>query len=560
MNGSQDRHEVSGLPTTARDLRYGRSDGATLLAKTLRNQAVDIVFIMEGCENAAVHFAFSGVGIRLIALPTASLVLSVADSYSRITGRLACALIYRKLDISTALSAMVFASLAESSILILTGRAFLNRPEDAATGDARQTDAISALTKFSGVVATVDALANIITRASLEALKDRPGLAYLELEAGLFNQDASVEPAFSADKIASSETRLYDEGAAQTVAMRIMSSMRPCILFGQGLWNPEARKTAQEFCRKLNVPGYASRFAGEIFPPDDQYQIFYSLHHALTRADLVIVLGALPNLLSSRGDTTIPGPSLVQISHGNEVFDPADDFALPLFDESRLLRATLETLGYAEDDGGAEREPWLDELHEAEQQTRAVLTSTFQSHAQSIHINDLLSEITIFAKSTTTLIYDPCLGLEPVDIRAAPGRFNVKLAPVPGMGVPLVLAADLARPGTEILCLTNASSFRASGFDLELCVRRSIAAIFLIYESPVSNAGGRPDFTNVGKERPPHNAIARLPVVEFARLLGASGERVHDSSNIQAALQRARSYGKCTVIYISATSVQLNTP
>lgn len=124
----------------------------------------------------------------------------------------------------------------------------------------------------------------------------------------------------------------------ESVAASIIEAERPCVLVAAGLPTCEA-ETVGLFCRKLNLPVFPIGALQGVSPFGAAHCFGHALGRALDQADLVLLIGVSPEACPP-----IRAP-VIRI-------DPA----------GAGLGSVLEAIGYAEEDGGREREAWLRRL------------------------------------------------------------------------------------------------------------------------------------------------------------------------------------------------------
>ncbi len=130
----------------------------------------------------------------------------------------------------------------------------------------------------------------------------------------------------------------------ESVAVSVIEAERPCVLVGAGLPASET-ETIGIFCGKLNLPVFPIGAVQGVSPFGEAQCFSQALDRALDQADLVLAIGLPPEACPTTRSPVIR-------------IDPAGGG----------LRSLLEAIGYAEEDGGREREAWLRRLAELEQQ------------------------------------------------------------------------------------------------------------------------------------------------------------------------------------------------
>jgi acetolactate synthase-1/2/3 large subunit len=120
-----------------------------------------------------------------------------------------------------------------------------------------------------------------------------------------------------------------------------------------------------------------------------------------------------------------------------------------------------------------------------------------------------------------------------------------------GVGTPFAMAAKLARPEKEVVCLFGDGAFGLTGWDFETCVRYGLPFIGVVGNNSHMNQIRYGQTTKYGKARGEvANHLGDVHFEQFARMLGGHGEEVREARDIAPALRRARESGKCALINV----------
>ena len=120
-----------------------------------------------------------------------------------------------------------------------------------------------------------------------------------------------------------------------------------------------------------------------------------------------------------------------------------------------------------------------------------------------------------------------------------------------GVGTPFAMAAKLARPDKEVVCLFGDGAFTLTGWDMETCVRYGLPFIGIVGNNSHMNQIRYGQTAKYGKERGEvANRLGDVHFEQFAKMLGGYGEEVRAAKDIRPALERARDSGKCALINV----------
>jgi acetolactate synthase I/II/III large subunit len=202
-----------------------------------------------------------------------------------------------------------------------------------------------------------------------------------------------------------------------------------------------------------------------------------------------------------------------------------------------------------------ERREWFAELLAEESRLQAARQDGLLSDARPIHplrlaheINQFLTEDSIFIGDGGDVVTFAGGVVQP----KSPGHW---MDPGPlgtlGVGVPFALAAKLARPEKEVVCLFGDGAFSLTGWDFDTMVRQNLPFIGVVGNNSAMNQIRFGQIRKYGRERGEiGNKLSDVRYSLFAQMLGGHGEEVTEAAQIGPALRRARESGKPSLINV----------
>jgi acetolactate synthase-1/2/3 large subunit len=124
-----------------------------------------------------------------------------------------------------------------------------------------------------------------------------------------------------------------------------------------------------------------------------------------------------------------------------------------------------------------------------------------------------------------------------------------------GVGTGFSMAAKLAHPNKEVVCLYGDGAFGMTAFDMETAQRFGAPYLAVIGNNSAMNQIRYGQLSKYGEERGDvGNKLGDVPFSKFGEMIGGYGEEVTEASQIQPAMQRAREAisktGKCAVVNV----------
>jgi acetolactate synthase I/II/III large subunit len=545
-------------PSSAQPTDGDRISGGRLLAKALKNEGVDVIFTHTGGEIVDILGGCIAEGIRIIDVRHEQVAAHAADGYARLTGKTGCAVVTAGPGTTDAMTGVAHAFYEESAFLLIGGLEPLEQRRMGTLGDLPHTHIMRPVTKFSETVTSTERMAEMVSMAFRECYLGAPGPAYLEIPVDVLRN--AVDPARARvparGAYRASTKSLGDPRDIAALAAILARAERPCILFGSQLLTCQATDVAVDFCRQLNMPAYTSGPARGTFAPGDPHSFHRTRHHALEMADVIVIVGLPLDFRMSYGRHLRPDATIVQIDLDYRTVGKNHDFSLGIVgDAGVVLQAVLDTLGHVEDNGASVRQQWLEELRRLEQKAIEAALPQLHSEHSPIHplrlayeINEFLTKDSIFIGDGGDVVTFAGAVIQP----KAPGQW-MDTGPLGtlGIGTPFAMAAKLAYPTKEVVCLFGDGSFALTGWDFESCVRHGLPFIGIVGNNSHQNQVRYGMRLHLG----PQNGevatkLSDVNYAEFAKMLGGYGEEVREAKDIQPALRRARESGKCALINV----------
>jgi acetolactate synthase-1/2/3 large subunit len=107
-----------------------------------------------------------------------------------------------------------------------------------------------------------------------------------------------------------------------------------------------------------------------------------------------------------------------------------------------------------------------------------------------------------------------------------------------GVGTPYAIAAALAYPGRQVICVTGDGAFGLNAMEIDTAVRHGAKIVVIVSNNAAWNIERLDQETNYGG-RVVGTLLAHSDYAAMARALGAHGERLEKPEDLPAAIERA---------------------
>lgn len=533
-------------------------NGAQAAVEALRREGVEHVFGLPGTTVMHLIDALAlEPGIRYISVRHEQVASFMADGYARASGRVGVCLASRGPGAAN-LAIGVHNAQAESvPVLALVGQV----PDAIAHREAfEEIDLVrffEPITKWQVEVHETARVPELLQRAVRTAVSGRPGavLASLPLDV----QTRAAEPVFAPrfrPSAPSPDPR--DVGAALE---RLLAARRPVIVVGGGMLGREHDPHLLDLARRLGAPVVTTWLRKDVFPNDSPlfagslgYGAVAATDEAVRDADVLLALGCRFSEFTTRRWTLLsPGTELIQVDVDpgvlGQYYLPAVGICADARATTRALAAALDDLTAVDAGPAEQRRRRLAEVRRRYlEQTRLPAAADGASHVTSAALVEALRHV--LARTPATLVQDaPGFGTwihRYLDF-ASPGSFYAAAGGSMGWGFPAAMRIQLARPQDRIITVCGDGSFWMVAQDLETAVRENLPVVNIITNNfSYGNTRDRQRTAHGGRYTGVFHGNPDF--AEYARLLGAHGERVEKDAELIPAIERALNSGSPAVV------------
>ncbi len=351
------------------------------------------------------------------------------------------------------------------------------------------------------------------------------------------------------------------------VADFILSSEKPLIVAGEGVWWAEAGPELRELAEYAKIPVNTRRIARGAVPEDHPLHVGSGYRGRFLRgADLIIVIGLRLGYLE-RFAFMNPEAKVVQINESlSEIIPHTKTHALVIGNPKIVLKQILDMLK-ASGKEISERKEWIAMIEQGRADHKAKVTNLVDevkdnvpTHPQVLGkvIADFVNEVIPEA----TIIYDSYTGTNYLTDKLSPKFYGLILDSGEQAGVghefPMAIGAQVARPGKPVLSYVGDGGIGVGGMDMETAARYKLPVVYVMYNDGKWIAGlekfcyGK-GWRALGPQNPhgrDNDTGVRYRYDKMAEIFGCHTEYVTKPSEIRPALERAFNSGKTAFVNI----------
>ena len=526
--------------------------GGELLVACLAEQGVRRVFCVPGESYLAVLDALHDSDIRTVVARHEGGAAMMAEADGKMSGRPGICFVTRGPGATNAAAGVHVAQQDSTPMILFIGQIARGYSGRDAFQEVDYRQMFGGIAKRVETIEDAERIPEILSRAWHVALSGRPGPVVIALPEDMLRDAVTAPPARRVEVAEAAPSEAQMEWLASLLGM----SERPFVIAGGSRWNPEAARALRMLAERWMLPVGCSFRRQHLFDHehfcyagDVGLGINPALKRRVAESDLLILLGGRFSENPSQGFTLLASPNpeqrIVHVHPGPEELGRIYAPNLPInatpggFLSRALELEAPEALPWAARTQEAHAD-YLDWTETAPEAPGAITLGHVMMHVRGVLGPDAI--LTNGAGNFAGWLHR----------FHRFRRYNTQVAPTSGSmgyGLPAAIAAKLAYPKREVVCLAGDGDIQMTMQEIGTAMQEDAAIIVLVADN------GQYGTIRMHQERdyPGRQSATRLRNPDFAALAqswGAHGERVESDADFAAAFERARGAGRCAVLHL----------
>lgn len=526
--------------------------GGGLIAQTLKQFGIQQIYSLPGHQILSVYDACLDLGLDLISTRHEVSTIYMAQALAYTRREPAVALIAGGPELTNALTGIAQAYYANCPLLVISGANTLQKRDKGFPQDMDQLQVVRPFTKWARSCHDIRRIPEYIATGYRNALRGRPGPAYLEIPYDLMEASCQESDIVYPEK--PSKLRPGPDPVALVEFAKILSNCkRPIAIAGSGVLWSEAESELLEFTQKTQIPLLLTTGALAMpFPPDEVFGIGSlgasspSLN-AITEADLIILLGTRVNFLLGFGQAPFfsPGQRIVQFDINPQEIDTNRPVDLAIVGD---LQSSLQVFNQL-DISMPDIVGWRNRLGKNFSNFERQLLEFSNSQQSPMHPMRLVKEIESQRSEDSLLVLDGANSILWALLASRPkpggGLIISTLGDLEaiGAGVPQALALKRAHPDRQVILHTGDGSFGYGAMEMESAVRYGIPITVVVHNDKGWGMTRDMQVEFFGEDRELGNQLGLVRYDLIVEALGGHGEFVEHPEELKPALDRAMASG-----------------
>ena len=520
--------------------------GADSLVRAMEAGGVERAFALSGNQIMSVFDAAIDSGVELLHVRQEAAAVHMADAFGRLTGRPGVALVTAGPGFANTLSALYVALMAESPVVLLSGRA----PHGGSAGafqEMPQAEMARPVAKASWTLAEGADPGLELARAFRIAASGRPGPVHLALPVDLLEGEAPSPAGVAGPGDFEPTASPPDGRAVGAVLDALMDAARPLVLAGPAMTRGRARDVLGKLAERSGLPVVFMESPRGTGDPS-----LGALADVLPEADTVLLIGKKLDfsLKMGRSPAFAPGCRFLQIDADEAVIELTRGVLAPSGPEAAVVGSPVEAAesmiaalqGRQSTDSG-----WTREVEAAVAYRPESWESVEAEEGEPLHplqVARALRDV-MAGRGDAVFVSDGGeFGQWAQAVVSAPSRVINGPSGAIGGGVPFALGASAARPGSTVFLTIGDGSFGYHAMEIDTALRCGLPFVAVVGNDAAWNAEYQIQLREYGEDRLYGCELLPTRYDLLAKALGGHGEHVTTSAQLRPALKRAAASGR----------------
>jgi 2-hydroxyacyl-CoA lyase 1 len=532
--------------------------GATLMARSLKQQGVDYMFGIVGFPVVPIAMAAQKEGITFIGMRNEQAASYATQAAGYLLGRPQACLVVSGPGVIHALSGLANAQQNNWPMLLIGGASGIDQNGMGAFQEDRQVLATTPFTKYSHVVERTDRIPFYVEQAVRTAWYGRPGATYLDMPDDVIGGRVEEDEVRAAATIAPPpRSQAADSDIAATLAA-LRTAERPLVIVGKGMAWSRAEDEVRAFVETTGLPFLNSPMGKGVMPDDHPLSVGAARSHALREADLVVLLGARLNWIMHFGlpPRFNPDVRVIQLDISAEQLSTNVPTEVGLVGDGQAVMAQLNRALAAEPWAYPSASPWRDSIAAKIEGNRGSIEAMAADDSAPMNYYRAFRDIREAIPRNAIIVSEGAntmdIGRTQLDNREPRTRLDAGSYGTMGVGFGFAVAAAVVQQDRPVVSVSGDSAFGFSGMELETICRYDLPITTIV----LNNGGIGGGFEDWPADQPlPPSALSRTARYEkVCEAFGGQGYYVEDPADLRPTLDKAISSGKPSVVHVLIAS------
>ncbi len=524
----------------------GTVDGATLMARSLKQQGVDYMFGIVGFPVIGAAAAAQQVGITYIGMRNEQSASYAAQAAGYLTGRPQACLTVSGPGVIHALAGLANAQQNCWPMILIGGASPVYQNGMGGFQEERQVQLATPYCKYAHAIEHTARIPYYVEQAVRHAKFGRPGAAYLDFPDDIIRGEVDEEKVREAATVGEPPRSLAHPNAVEAALSALESAERPLVVVGKGMASSRAEDEVRSFIERTQLPFLASPMGKGILPDDGPLSVGAARSTALKEADVIFLMGARLNWIMHFG---LPprfkaGVRVVQLDIAAEEIGTNVPAEVALLGDGKAIVSQLNQALEERQWFYPAQTHWRNLLKEKAQANLEAVKPMIEDDSSPMNYYRAYKDIEAWLPEDAIVIGEGAntmdIGRTQMTNRLPRHRLDAGTYGTMGIGLGFAIAAAVTNPDKPIVSVQGDSAFGFSGMEMETMVRYRLPVKMVVLNN--GGIGGGVGPLKEGRAVPPPILTYGAHYEGMLMALGGRGFYVEDPADLRGALDEAMAY------------------
>ncbi|XP_065065188.1 2-hydroxyacyl-CoA lyase 1-like [Rhopilema esculentum] len=483
-------------------------DGGNVLIRSLKDHGIEYMFGVVGIPVVELAYAAQAAGIKYVGMRNEQAASYAASTVGYLTDAPGVCLVVSGPGLVHALAGMSNAQQNCWPLIVIGGASDTNQESMGAFQECPQVEYARPYCKFSARPSSIEQIPLFVEKAVRYAMSGRPGVSFLDLPGDMLREPVSEISVRWMAKFKAHSKPFANPNAVKSAIEVLQQAERPLVIVGKGAAYARAEKDIGHFLEKTGLPFLPTPMGKGVVPDSHPQNVISSRSKALSRADVILLLGARLNWILHFGLSPrfAKGVKIIQADIsaeeiGNNV--PAD---VALIGDLKMIAFQLSSQIDTQKSSVVCKDQWWGELKEKMKKNKEATTLLCKDNILPMNYYRMYDELCRYIPKDSIIVNEGAntmdIGRIMIDNDLPRHRLDAGTFGTMGVGSGFAIAAALVArdnyPEKKVICIQGDSAFGFSGMEIETGARYNLPIVFVIVNNNgIYNGINKEDWTDM---------------------------------------------------------------
>ena len=523
-------------------------DGATLIARSLKQQGIDHLFGVVGFPITAIAAAAQKEGVAYLGMRNEQSAAYAAAAYGYLTGRPGACVVVTGPGVVHGLSGLANAQQNCWPMILIGGASETYRGGMGAFQEERQVLIASPFCKFAHGIESVGASRIYVEMATRNAIYGRPGATYLDMPDDIIRGTCELDKIAQAERVPEAPRTVAPAENVEAALNLLEKAQRPLVILGKGMAWSRGEDEVRAFIERTQVPFVRSPMGKGVMPDDHPLSAGAARTLALQQADVIFLMGARLNWIFHFGlpPRYAKDVKIIQLDISPEEIGHNKPTEVALVGDGKAIMAQVNKALANRQWFHPKDTPWRQALTKKAAENAATIKPQVDDDQGPAGYYRALRDVAAWMPKDAILSAEGAgtmdIGLTQLPSFNARSVLNAGTYGTMGVGLGQAIAAAVADPSRPVVHLSGDSAIGFSGMEMETLVRYNLPVKIVV----LNNGGIGPGMPEI-PENPmfnlkPNALIYGARYDKVMEAFGGKGLFVKEPKDIRKALDEAMAF------------------